>query len=102
MVNVQETELLPSLLSNNEYGVQKVQDFAQVKHIQYEANWRICMVKCLAWKESVTGVICAYSRFNTHVRAEHYLNNVIGEFERIKSSDFRQKRHNDLRQHIAR
>lgn len=49
MVNVEETKLLPSLLSDDEHRIQEIQNLRQVEHIQNEANWRIHMIKRIAW-----------------------------------------------------
>ena len=98
VVDVQEAELLPSLLEDDEHSVQKVQDLGQVEHVQDEGDGGSSVVELIARKQRVASRPGAHAGLNAHVRAKHDLEHVVGELEGIQSLHGRQKRHQDLAQ----
>jgi hypothetical protein len=55
------------------------------------------VVEGLAGKQRVAGAIRTDSGLNTHIRAQHDLNHVVGELEGVQSAHSRQEGHNSLR-----
>ena len=98
VVDVQEAELLPSLLEDDEHSVQEVQDLGQVEHVQDESDGGSGVVELVAGKQRVAGRPGAHAGLNAHVRAKHDLEHVVSELEGIQSLHGRQERHQDLAQ----
>jgi hypothetical protein len=92
---MQETELLPSLLQNNEDGVHEIKDLGQIEHVQDESDRRLLVVEVVARHEGVSSIVSAYPGLNTHVGAQHHLDNVVNELQRIQKWYRRQLLHNN-------
>jgi hypothetical protein len=67
VIHVQEAELLPSLLGNDEERVREIQNLREVKYIQNECNGRILVVEFIARHDRVTSGIGAYASFDAHI-----------------------------------
>jgi hypothetical protein len=100
VVHMQETELLPSLFSNDEKGIQKVKNFGEVKHVQDKTNGVVDGINWVARDQSVSSEVGTDTSFNTHVRAKHNLNNIVSKLKWVESLHAWQKWHNNLRSTI--
>lgn len=83
VVDVQEAELFPPLLQDDEHCVHEVQDLRQIEHVEDECDGRVLLVECIAGYKSVASGVGADASLDTHVRAEHDLDHVVGKLKRI-------------------
>jgi hypothetical protein len=96
MIHVKKAELLPSLLSNDEECIHEVENLRNVEDVKHESDWRVALIERVAGQNSVPCLIRSNSGLDAHVRAKHYLNNVVNEFEGIKTRNRRKEIHNGL------
>lgn len=96
VVDVKETQLLPSLLQNNEHSIQEIQDLGQVEDIQNESNRGTQVIEFVARNQCVASIVGTHTSLNAHVRAKHDLDHVVGKLERIQTTNRGQQRHDDL------
>lgn len=96
MVNVQKAQLLPALLRDDEEGISEIQNLGKVEDIQNKSDRRILSVEVVARQKGVTSVVSTNTSFDAHVRAEHDLDHVVQELERVQARNSRQARHDQL------
>ena len=56
MIDVQEGQLLPTLLSNDEESIHEIQNLGQIENIKHKPYRRILVVKHLAWNDTVASL----------------------------------------------
>lgn len=96
MVNVQKAQLLPTLLRDDEESISKIQNLGQVEDVQNKSNRRILGVELIARQQGVASVVSADASLNAHIRAEHDLDHVVQELERVQARNSRQAGHDQL------
>jgi ATP-dependent helicase/DNAse subunit B len=96
MVDVQEAQLLPTLLRNDEKGISEIQNLGKVEDIQNKSDRRILNVELIARQNGVASVVSTNTSFDAHIRAEHDLDHVVQELERVQARNSRQAGHDQL------
>jgi len=96
VVHVQERQLLPSLLEDNEHSVGEVQNLGDVEHVQDEHDGGVLLVEGVAGKDVVIRAPSLHQGLNTHVRAKHDLHDVVQELQGVKALDRGQQTHDGL------
>jgi hypothetical protein len=67
MVHVEEAQLLPPLLGNNEEGIHKVKHLGEVKDVQDEAKGGVLRFDGQAGQNGVPTLVCLDSSLQAHV-----------------------------------
>jgi hypothetical protein len=83
VVDMQEGQLAPFLVQDDENRVPKIPNLGNVKQPKQFRNWRILRVVHVAGHERVVVSVGQKSRFDGHVRAQHDLRNVVNELDGI-------------------
>ena len=69
VVDMEERELFPTFLCDDEHRVEEVENLGEVKHVQDKRDWRIFEIEGIARKQCISCSISSYSSFDAHVRA---------------------------------
>lgn len=93
MVDMEERELFPAFLSDDENRVEKIENLGEIEHVQNERDGRIFKIKGVARKQRIPCSISSHPGLNAHVGAEHDLHHVVGELEGVEKGNRRQERH---------
>lgn len=67
MIDVEKTQLFPSLLGNDEEGIQEIKDLREIEDVQDECNGWLGVVEVVAWDPRIASIVGANNRFNAHV-----------------------------------
>lgn len=93
MIDVQEGQLLPTLLSNDEESIHEIQNLGQIENIKHKPYRRILVVKHLAWNDTVASLPSLHTCLDAHVRAKHHLNHIVRKLQSVQVRDLRRTLH---------
>mmetsp|Transcript_43454 Transcript_43454/g.68039 ORF Transcript_43454/g.68039 Transcript_43454/m.68039 type:complete len:313 (+) Transcript_43454:80-1018(+) len=96
VINVEEGKLLPLLSSDYEKGVEEIKDLRNVEEPKHRGNGCLFPVEWVARDGVVVVAVGHQTSLDGHVRAQHYLRNVVHEPQGVgEILEGRQEVHDD-------